>query len=337
MSNCRLQDAHEVPDVLRRLYDVYRKSLSDCKQALVGPVMPSQLLECPGVVAFQGDSPVAALVWKENEPGIVTSEFYAETPRASRNAVDALLGKFLSKTAKARARYFELWKSPDAQVEDVLAEKGFQPLQRQLVACRKPIPSSVRWNEFRFVSLRNFGYALIGPHSLAAFLHEAYRGTVDREFYEEYNDLRHCQNYLSRVLSSPYCDFQNSWLAWSPHANRVAGLALCYIWPGARGLYLEQLAVHPSFRRKGLGHVLLSRVASSLLGGALTRILATISTANLAAIRLYQSAGAELIENETAFVKKEPSIGADATLEPATVSADGFEALPRSHSPALHH
>jgi ribosomal protein S18 acetylase RimI-like enzyme len=333
MNHFRIEEAQAVPESLRQLYEVYKASLPRCKQALVGQIMPAQLLEFPGLVCFDGDSPIASVLWKETVPRIVVAEFYAESPRAPIKAVEILFGKFLSRTSRARARYFELWKSPRAHVQDVLVEKGFQPLARQLLAFRKPVTSSVRWNEFRFVSLRNFGDPT-GAHTLANFLHEAYRGTLDGEFYEEYKDLRHCQNYVARVLSSPFCDFQNSWLAWSPQANKMAGLALCYIWPGARGLYLEQLAVHPSFRRKGLGQVLLSRVSSALRDGTLTRILATISRENAPATRLYHSAGAEVLDNEVAFVKKDSSARSDANPERTTVSGDEFETCGSDH-PAL--
>jgi ribosomal protein S18 acetylase RimI-like enzyme len=332
MSSFRSQDAREVPGAIRRLYQDYRESLPKFKQTLVSPIMPAHLLEYPGLVCLQGDSPVASISWREAVPGIVSAEFYAENPRASIKAVEFLIGKFLARTSRAASLYFELWTSPHSRVHQVLCEKKFQPLKRQLLAFRKPVNSAARWNEFRFVSLRNFRDSLGGTQSLAAFLHEAYRGTVDCEFYDEYRDLCHCQSYLARVLASPYCDFQNSWIAWSPQANKVAGLALCYLWPGARGLYLEQLAVHPSFRRKGLGQVLFSRVSSALNESALTRIIATVSIHNQPAIRLYQAAGADVVDLEIAYVRKAPSTERNTNSEATTSSTQHLESCASSFS-----
>ncbi|HUR45657.1 MAG TPA: GNAT family N-acetyltransferase [Candidatus Saccharimonadales bacterium] len=237
----------------------------------------------------------------------MAAEFYAEMPQASGEAVEMLLAEFVKRTKEAAARYFELWTPAHAQIGGMLVAHGFAGFRRQLRSLERPMESAPRWNDFRFISLRNLGSGNTGIQGLATFLHEAYLGSADGDFYEEYKDCQQCQRYLSRVLASPYCDFQNSWIAWSPQANTAAGLALCYIWPGARGLYLEQLAVHPTFRGKGLAKVLLSRVSSALLDGSLTRILSTVSANNSAGIRLYESVGAHVLDYETAYVKKSPT------------------------------
>ncbi len=327
MKTFHLRDVQETPDALRKIYRAYRVSLPKFKQGLVGPTMPSHMLECPGLVCFQNDLPACALLWKEVTPGIFTTEFYAEPPSGCHEAVELLLAQYLKLTERATARYFELWTPSHAAIGGKLIEHGFRELKRQLRSLEKPMDSAARWNEFRFISLRNLGCGASGIQALANFLHEAYQGTSDSEFYDEYKDREQCQKYLSRVLASPYCDFQNSWVAWSPQANTAAGLALCYIWPGARGLYLEQLAVHPSFRRKGLAKVLLSRVSSALLDGSLTRILTTVSANNFPALRLYDSVGAYVLDDERAFVRKSPTDEIYPNQEGTTLSAAREEEL----------
>jgi ribosomal protein S18 acetylase RimI-like enzyme len=97
------------------------------------------------------------------------------------------------------------------------------------------------------------------------------------------------------------CDLRNSWLAWSPSANKLAGVALSYIWPGASALYLEQLVVHPTFRGKGLGRALLSSVCGPLSDGSVQKVVLTVSTDNHPASAFIKSSGAQPIHSEFAF------------------------------------
>lgn len=328
----RVQQAREQPQALRVLYDLYRTSLPRCKQELLSPSLPAPLMTTPGAICFEDDVPVAALLWQEHTQGIVMAEFYAESMKASAESVETLISEFLRLTASARARYFELWTAERAHVPLVLAAKGFESLQRELVALTRPIYCAARWNEFRFLSLRNFGVSESAVGVMAELLHEAYQETDDAAFYQEYGHLGMCRDYLSRVLNSPLCDARSCWLAWSPSTNKLAGIALCYIWPRVATLYLEQLAVHPSFRRKGLGRALLASVCSPLSDGSIRRVLLTISTRNKPAHQLCRSAEAASLHSETAFVLKTPA--QDAKMPTLVDTIDGIR-LPRANDTNL--
>lgn len=319
MMDC-IREAGEEQAALHALYDVYRNSLPRYKQDVVAPALPLPLLNLPGLICFEAGQPVAGLLWKEYSGSIVVAEFYAESPKASRGSIEKLVAAFTSATASARARYFELWTSDQAKVPQVLLAKGFQNLPKKLLALREPVYSPARWNEFRFLSLRNFDLSPSSLQVMARLIHETYVDTTDGTFYDEYRHLDTCLAYVSRVLESPLCDYRNSWLAWSPFANKLAGIALCYIWPRTSVLYLEQLAVHPSFRRKGLGRALLSSVCSPLAEGAIGQVLLTISRDNLPAFQLCQAAKVEVLHQELAFVLRsnpppEPQLAA-GTAEP---------------------
>jgi ribosomal protein S18 acetylase RimI-like enzyme len=307
MNTFHIRNAGGEAAALHSLYLAYVKSLPRSKQGLVAHTIPNQLLTHPGLVCFEDSSPTAALLWRITGEGVATAEFYGESRRATKEAVRGLLRGFLAATPLATARYFELWTPQNAKMLQVIREEGFESLQRQLLGITKPVTSPALWNQFRFHSLRNFRAS--GCNTIARFLQEGYAGTADGQFYEEYQKPETCGAYVTRVINSPLCDLRNSWLAWSPSANKLAGVALSYIWPRSSALYLEQLVVHPLFRGKGLGRALLSSVCGALAEGSIQRVIVTVSKDNHAGLALARSAGAEQMESEIAFVKKQPGAG----------------------------
>jgi ribosomal protein S18 acetylase RimI-like enzyme len=310
MNAFHIRDARGEAAALHALYQACVKALPRCKQELVAHAMPHQLLTNPGLVCFQDTLPVAALLWRTTDAGVVTAEFYGESHGAAKEAVEVLVQAFLAATQSARARYFELWTPQDSKVLQVIRGEGFQPLDRQLLSISKPITSPALWNQFRFLSLRNFRAS--DCNTIARLIQEAYAGTADGLFYEEYQRPETCGAYVTRIINSPLCDLRNSWLAWSPSANKLAGIALSYIWPRASALYLEQLVVHPLFRGKGLGRALLSSVCGSLAEGSIEKVIVTVSKDNHPGLALLRSAGAEQIHSEVAFVHKQVPRGPEA-------------------------
>lgn len=302
MKQIQIRAASEELAAMRCLYADYLESLPRGKRELPAPTLPSDLAVNPGLICFEDERPTAALLWRTPADGIVMAEFYAESPKASEAGIERLLAEFLRANGKARARYFELWTAEEARMPAELRTKGFETLPRRLLAMSRPVPGPPLWNEFRFLPLRNFEVSPASLQSLGSLLHEGYKGTSDGAFYDEYRQVETCTGYVSRVLRSPLCDLRNSWLAWSPSANQLAGVALCYIWPRARTLYLEQLVIHPTFRRRGLGRALLSSVCSPLAEGLLQRVLLTVSSGNQPAEGLFRAAQAETVSGETAFV-----------------------------------
>ncbi len=77
--------------------------------------------------------------------------------------------------------------------------------------------------------------------------------------------------------------------------DRVAGMALWFpsfsTWDGVAGVYLEDLYVRPSFRRRGLARLLLSTLARDCLDNGYTRLSWSVLDWNVDAIALYDSVG----------------------------------------------
>jgi ribosomal protein S18 acetylase RimI-like enzyme len=332
MNTYTIRDARGETAALNALYQAYLKALPHCKQRLVANAIPPQLLSTSGQICFQDASPMAALLWRTTEEGIAMAEFYAECRGVTKEAVQALARGFMSSTQSTRAQYFELWTPENAKVLEVLREEGFEQFQRQLLSISKPLRSPALWNQFRFLSLRNFGTSPAGCQTIAKLLQEAYTGTGDGSFYEEYQRPEMCQAYVARVLNSPFCDVRNSWLAWSPSANRLAGIALSYIWPRASALYLEQLVVHPLFRGKGLGRALLSAVCGPLSDGAVQQIILTVSKNNQPALGLLRAAETEAIHSELAFVHKQTARSSGGQFS-AAPSVEAKSSAPSRNQP----
>ncbi|OBG66668.1 GCN5 family acetyltransferase [Mycobacterium sp. E188] len=77
----------------------------------------------------------------------------------------------------------------------------------------------------------------------------------------------------------------------------VAAMALWFLnfstWDGAAGIYLEDLFVHPRFRRRGLARALLATLAAECLAKGYTRLSWAVLNWNTDAIALYDGVGGE--------------------------------------------
>jgi GNAT superfamily N-acetyltransferase len=77
--------------------------------------------------------------------------------------------------------------------------------------------------------------------------------------------------------------------------GEVAAAALWFLnfstWDGVAGIYLEDLYVHPRFRRRGLARALLSTLARECVAGGYTRLSWAVLNWNVDAIALYDSVG----------------------------------------------
>ncbi|OBG63861.1 MULTISPECIES: GNAT family N-acetyltransferase [unclassified Mycobacterium] len=79
--------------------------------------------------------------------------------------------------------------------------------------------------------------------------------------------------------------------------GEVAAMALWFLnfstWDGAAGIYLEDLFVHPRFRRRGLARALLATLAAECLAKGYTRLSWAVLNWNTDAIALYDGVGGE--------------------------------------------
>jgi GNAT superfamily N-acetyltransferase len=75
--------------------------------------------------------------------------------------------------------------------------------------------------------------------------------------------------------------------------GRPAGLALCFFtystWTSRNGLYLEDLYVHPEFRRHGVARAMMRRLAQVAVDHGAGRFVWVVLRDNIPAIRFYES------------------------------------------------
>jgi ribosomal-protein-alanine N-acetyltransferase len=73
------------------------------------------------------------------------------------------------------------------------------------------------------------------------------------------------------------------------HDGRIAGYILFWLLPGA--IDIHNLAVHPDFRRRGLGRSLLENVITVARNRASSKVTLEVRKSNATAQRLYESVG----------------------------------------------
>ena len=117
----------------------------------------------------------------------------------------------------------------------------------------------------------------------------------------------HGQSYLLGAFASPAFDFSHSMLGCSGSEKQPLGLLLCFQWPQAQTLYIEQLAVRRQCQGQGVGRALLSRLLGAAPDDGIASVLLTVSDENIAARRLYESLGFSLLEMENAYLKRSAS------------------------------
>ena len=111
----------------------------------------------------------------------------------------------------------------------------------------------------------------------------SFNNPTTREWYE--NELQRpdiCYVYVLRTPDAP-----------------VAGF--CAFWKVLDQIHINNLAIHPDARRRGLGRVLLARVLEEAAALGAPHATLEVRRSNTAARRLYEGAGFELVGVRTAY------------------------------------
>jgi GNAT superfamily N-acetyltransferase len=102
--------------------------------------------------------------------------------------------------------------------------------------------------------------------------------------------------------------------------GEVVGLAIWFVnfstWTGRHGIYLEDLFVHPSARRRGAGRALLATLAQVAVARGYTRVEWAVLDWNEPAIDFYRRLGAVALDDWTIFRLAGARLGALAAGEP---------------------
>ena len=301
-----LCDSASAPAALQSLFRGYRNSLPPLKQELVSDTILNRPRLFPGLVGYEDGEPAVAVLWRFLDPKkeVATVDLYVESPTASAEVIEKTLSGFVKRTEPARAICFEVWTAPGYQIHDILPRYGFTCRKRQLMELCSGPSKAINCNFIHFRSFKEIELSLTTLESLAELLCQGYAGTRDAEFYEHFYTQPHCQNYLLQALASPFLDYQNSLLAAVGPDGQPVGLVMCFHWPHARTLYIEQLAVHRRHHGRGIGRALLSQVLSGGRNAGIARVLLTVSDDNDGARHLYERAGFSLVQIEYAYLKR---------------------------------
>lgn len=127
----------------------------------------------------------------------------------------------------------------------------------------------------------------------AHLLASCYRGHVDGEINDQYRNIPGARTFLTNITRYPGCGRfspASSLFAVDQSTGRVCGMALTSHIAEHSG-HITQLCVLPALRHSGIGHELIRQSLALLVGTGCNNVSLTVTTANDAAIRLYESLG----------------------------------------------
>jgi ribosomal protein S18 acetylase RimI-like enzyme len=125
----------------------------------------------------------------------------------------------------------------------------------------------------------------------AELIHASYGGHIDSTINDQYRTLGGSLRFLHNIVRFPGCglfDPHTSAVLRDASTNTLAAVLLCSrVAPDTA--HVTQLCVAPQFRGQGLGRTLLQCTVNHLMQHRYRYITLTVSEANTAALRLYES------------------------------------------------
>ena len=127
----------------------------------------------------------------------------------------------------------------------------------------------------------------------AELIHAAYAGHIDSAINDQYRTLAGSLRFLHNIVRFPGCgvfDPLSSWMLRDERSNAAVGVILCsQVAPDIA--HVTQLCIAPGFRGRRLGGLLLTCAMGHMAAQNYRGLTLTVSEDNLAALRLYTSAG----------------------------------------------
>jgi ribosomal protein S18 acetylase RimI-like enzyme len=144
-------------------------------------------------------------------------------------------------------------------------------------------------------------------HDLSAagrLIAEAYRDHPDSRINDQYRTTHGSQRFLQNIVRFPGCGVfspQASHVIVDRHSHELVGLVL-----GSRVSpqcgHITQICVHPAWRRRSLGRLLLHAAAEQFQHQGMTELTLTVTEANTQALSLYIDEGYTLTHSFNAAV-----------------------------------
>jgi ribosomal protein S18 acetylase RimI-like enzyme len=127
----------------------------------------------------------------------------------------------------------------------------------------------------------------------AELIHDSYAGHIDARINDQYCSLHGSLRFLHNIVRFPGCgvfDPDASWILRDKGTGALIGMLLCSR-VGSDVAHITQLCVATSYRKLGLGVLLLQHCIRHLVGAGFAAITLTVTEANHLAVALYQSSG----------------------------------------------
>lgn len=253
----------------------------------------------PGYAAIEADHPVGYVFSVYEESKAIIGEVFAlagaDGP-ASAHAVEETLLKHLLElllnSPQVERIESQLLLHPSGSHSAIFLEAGFEVFPRLFMVqtlsqvWAPPAMDLPAGLELRLWSENDLGAA-------AKLICEAYRGHPDSLINDQYRTLHGSSRFLNNIVRYAGCGTFSAPVSHVvvDRARRELVALVLGSRVSAQSGHITQLCVHPGYRRRGLGRLLLSVAAFSFMRQGATEISLTVTEANRQAVELYRDEG----------------------------------------------
>jgi len=127
----------------------------------------------------------------------------------------------------------------------------------------------------------------------AGLIADTYRGHIDSQINDQYQSQTGAHRFLTNIVQFLGCGAffaPASFVAWDRARRAMCGVSLTSLVANEVG-HVTQICVGPSYQGQGLGYELLRRSLTALAAQGCKSVSLTVTSANDAAVRLYQRMG----------------------------------------------
>lgn len=235
--------------------------------------------------SMDGDRAAGLLFVRQEGRRAALSFFHMLAPFRATSLANQLVDFALSETMKQSDEIVtEFVPFDECDWEPVFEGHGFRTIARQIMRREAVAVEAVVSDGVRLVSPD-------GLDHLAGILAESYAADSGRFLFPEVQSADAAHAYLRRVARGEFGRHIPSYTIGASLGGARAGFAIgSDVLPGVG--FILHMAVHPSYRRRGVGRSLLSQLCSNFASQGLDYIALGVTCDN-PAVKLYEKAGFE--------------------------------------------
>jgi ribosomal protein S18 acetylase RimI-like enzyme len=261
----------------------------------------------PGYVALEGGRVSGYIFCVYEGSKAVIGDVFASSPGAPGVEVEESLIRHLVELLRHSPQVdrieSQLLLHPSGAHAASFAGAGFTLYRRLFM--ERPLeapasaPAPVLPEGLEMRSWRDTDFALAGRLITAA-----YQGHIDSRINDQYRSAEGSLRFLHNIVRFPGCGIfepEVSRLLCERGRSEPVGLMLCSRVREDVG-HVTQICLHPGYRRRGLGRLLLASASESLARRGFRALSLTVTEKNAEAVFLYDSMGFETIHTFDAMV-----------------------------------